>query len=411
MGRCHEFGTQIRNGCDHPMRPGDKSCFCPECGVVCGGQFDGCADVWARGLRPVTIAAPGSVSVGNGGEWTPQAVLTPPPIGEAARAKEVLARITESARRGVAAQHGPPDPPRPPQAPPEARPEEIDEPEPLVRPVRPIAAAAPRPSSAPSSTPLVEPVERAERPAPAPDQDDEGRSTPVKLAGPPGPRVQLFQWFEAEFGRLRGELQALVGTVAQQQAMVAELLEGRHVNQRLSIVAESLPEVVDEAVKAAVTEQVASVVDGTKTAMGKMDSALERTDSWIEEQRQDAELLDSSLGELRASLATLEGLIEEQRADLATESVRIRGIKSSLTRQIKPVVESIPQLVADAVAASLKEHRREVDAMIEAAVGDLGRSVKISISRQLEPIAEALEDIARSRNGRSRSPRQSTTQD
>src|SRR5215212_4650244 len=55
MGRCHEFGSQIREGCGHPMRAGERACACPECGVSCQGQFDGCPDVWARGPRPVAL--------------------------------------------------------------------------------------------------------------------------------------------------------------------------------------------------------------------------------------------------------------------------------------------------------------------------------------------------------------------
>jgi hypothetical protein len=55
MGRCHEFGSQIREGCGHPMRAGERACSCPECGVVCQGQFDGCPGVWARGPRPIAI--------------------------------------------------------------------------------------------------------------------------------------------------------------------------------------------------------------------------------------------------------------------------------------------------------------------------------------------------------------------
>jgi hypothetical protein len=55
MGRCHEFGSQIREGCGHPMRAGERACACPECGVICQGQFDGCPGVWARGPRPIAL--------------------------------------------------------------------------------------------------------------------------------------------------------------------------------------------------------------------------------------------------------------------------------------------------------------------------------------------------------------------
>lgn len=73
MGRCHEFGLQIHDGCGHPMVAGESTCACSECGVVCGGRFAGCPDVWARGPQPVTITethvdpAPRTVPVnGNG---------------------------------------------------------------------------------------------------------------------------------------------------------------------------------------------------------------------------------------------------------------------------------------------------------------------------------------------------------
>ncbi|MEA2931748.1 MAG: hypothetical protein QOI56_533, partial [Actinomycetota bacterium] len=65
MGLCHEFGSQIRAGCGHPMRAGASACSCPECGVVCRGLFDGCPDVWARGPRPVAISAT-RAAVANG---------------------------------------------------------------------------------------------------------------------------------------------------------------------------------------------------------------------------------------------------------------------------------------------------------------------------------------------------------
>ena len=70
MGLCHEFGSQIRNGCNHPMRAGASACSCADCGVVCRGLFDGCPDVWARGPRPVSITAT-RAAVANGAPTTP----------------------------------------------------------------------------------------------------------------------------------------------------------------------------------------------------------------------------------------------------------------------------------------------------------------------------------------------------
>jgi DNA-binding SARP family transcriptional activator len=57
MGWCHEFGSQIRAGCGHPMRAGENACVCPECGVVCTGKFAACDEVWARGPREVHLVA------------------------------------------------------------------------------------------------------------------------------------------------------------------------------------------------------------------------------------------------------------------------------------------------------------------------------------------------------------------
>ncbi len=66
MGWCHEFGPEIRAGCDHPMVAGTDSCSCPECGVVCGGRFAGCRAVWDNGPHPVAFNKVGPTST-----WVP----------------------------------------------------------------------------------------------------------------------------------------------------------------------------------------------------------------------------------------------------------------------------------------------------------------------------------------------------
>src|SRR3954452_23254121 len=57
MGRCHEFGLQISEGCTHEMLAGENQCTCAGCGIACGGQFAGCPDVWARG-QPAQVHTP-----------------------------------------------------------------------------------------------------------------------------------------------------------------------------------------------------------------------------------------------------------------------------------------------------------------------------------------------------------------
>ena len=60
MGLCHDFGSRIAVGCDHPMRAGSDSCRCDQCGVVCNGRFDACPEVWARGPHPAALVPPTS---------------------------------------------------------------------------------------------------------------------------------------------------------------------------------------------------------------------------------------------------------------------------------------------------------------------------------------------------------------
>lgn len=59
MGWCHEFGVTVREDCGHPVQAGRSACHCPVCGVVCEGQFAGCATVWANGPRTVNLVQPG----------------------------------------------------------------------------------------------------------------------------------------------------------------------------------------------------------------------------------------------------------------------------------------------------------------------------------------------------------------
>ncbi len=79
MGWCHEFGTQVHEGCTHPMQAtAPDACSCSASGFVCHGHFSGCAEVWARGPQPLdrleppaeastaVVFRPGVASNGNG---------------------------------------------------------------------------------------------------------------------------------------------------------------------------------------------------------------------------------------------------------------------------------------------------------------------------------------------------------
>ncbi len=70
MGWCADFGCTIKSSCDHRMVAGQRSCTCDACGVVCGGKYSGCKEVWAAGPRPgatMRPSTPGRIGGRNGG--------------------------------------------------------------------------------------------------------------------------------------------------------------------------------------------------------------------------------------------------------------------------------------------------------------------------------------------------------
>ena len=69
MGWCGDFGCTIKSSCDHRMVAGPRSCSCDACGVVCGGKYSGCKEVWAAGPRPgltMRPSTPGRAGGRNG---------------------------------------------------------------------------------------------------------------------------------------------------------------------------------------------------------------------------------------------------------------------------------------------------------------------------------------------------------
>ncbi|MGH9189632.1 MAG: hypothetical protein ACRD0Q_06325 [Acidimicrobiales bacterium] len=236
------------------------------------------------------------------------------------------------------------------------------------------------------------------RPPAAPRAPTLATSRAAPVDDPANARVQLFRWFESEFGVLRQELQTLVGTVTQQQAMVAELADDRQAQRRLSVLAETLPDAVDEAVRAAVSDNVGEIADGTDAAMQHLRESIERTDSWMEEQRRENELFDSSLGELRASMGDLEAAVAEQRDELQHGLARLNGLKSSLTKQLRPIVDSLPEIVASAVnqavGEQLRKHREAIENRIDAATDELRQclATETAPSQVLEVAAPSVQE-------------------
>lgn len=275
MGRCHEFGSQIREGCRHPMRAGQTACSCPECGVVCEGQFDGCPDVWARGPRllPVDEPDPSEAMVAFG---RPRHTERPP--------SDDFSPAMPSPLNG----------------------DTFDDP--------------------PTNRTMVASLE------------DE-------------PRTEVFRWFEEAFDGLRNELRALAGGLTQQQAMMNELMESRQADLRLAVLAESIPALVDDAVRKAMADHSVAMLDFVDSSLGDFRDSLKRTEA--------------------ATRAAQQAATEEQLAEL-------EAVKQAVAKQLKPVAAAI----RDAVAVQ-QEAKDEDAARLPA--------LKASVTRQLRPLEEAME--------------------
>jgi hypothetical protein len=204
MGRCHEFGLQISEGCNHEMLAGDNECTCAGCGIACGGQFAGCPDVWARGQPAVA-----KTEAGFGGPALLKRVSAGAPANGPAA----------TPANGIAATWAP-EPPLPPN-------------EPFATVSLASGPAAVESEVAPATSPAEGEPADATPSTSSPISSDIGGELRAVAEG-----LKLQQ-------SMLGEL--LTG-LTRQQAMMAELLDSRHAELRLAMVAESLPEAVIEAV-------------------------------------------------------------------------------------------------------------------------------------------------------------------
>jgi len=434
MGRCHEFGTQIRQGCQHPMRPGTSSCGCNQCGVVCGGQFDGCSDVWARGVVPVSVtlrAVPRAEELTVQPEedaWESQSLFSPEvePAGRGSAPAEVRSPVTPAFGATPSA------PPRQPARPPTGvggRPDD-----------GPGPRSGPGPGGGAAAVPMTM------GPAAARGEVASPRADPARAGdrGAPNARVQLFRWFESEFSVLRTELHELVGAVAQQQAMLAELVEDRHASLRLALLAESLPESVEEAVQAsvggsleAVTDQitsaakemgavgdevravaadVGSLTGRTQEAIDDLRGSIERAEAWNKDRREDTELLDSALGELREGVLEVGEGVRSQQAALGRELPKLRAMRATIGKELRALARAVPPTVGSSVSEAVASHEATIEAHLTALVGEMQtaladqldatataqraavkaladelQTLKVSMARQLKPLTAAVE--------------------
>jgi hypothetical protein len=327
MGRCHEFGSQIREGCSHPMRAGERACACPECGVVCQGQFDGCPDVWARGPRPVT--------------FTMNATIDAPRV------------------RALAAGPAP------------------------VRPAAPAAQLppAPPPPVANGATNGNGNGRGAGYGAPVPPPPPPPQPPPLGAGQSTGSRTEVLQWFEDAFDDLRNELHAVVSTVTRQQAMLAELLDAREAELRVVMVAESLPELAGEAAAKALTDQSDGLAEIVTVALDDFRASVQAADM------SSVAVMDGMRELLRRVELTAEVNMEEAREE---GGARLSALKASLARQLKPLSASVAEVAGWIETADEREaaRTRALKASVSRQLQPLAAAVEAAVERSDSQVAE-----------------------
>ncbi len=319
MGRCHEFGSQIREGCGHPMRAGERACSCPECGVVCQGQFDGCPGVWARGPRPIAITvapaieAPRVRALAAG----PEPATSPP-----APAATVNGNGSTGNRSGNAG-YAPPPPPR----------------------------AEPGQSSG-SRTEILQWFENA---------FDELRNELHALASTVARQqamvAELLDSREAELRvvMVAESLPELVGEAAAKA--LADQSDGL-----AEVVADSLDDL--RATVAAADSSSVAVMDGMRELLRRVELTAEiNADDARLEGAARLDSLKASVGrQLRPVSAAIAEIADYVAAAEEREAARTRALKASLTRQIQPLAAVVEEAM-DRSDRQLTEIRARLDAL------------------------------------------------
>jgi hypothetical protein len=299
MGRCHEFGLQIREGCGHPMQPGENACSCPECGTVCGGRFAGCPDVWARGVQS-------------------EAMVEPP-------ATEVLARpINRPNGTGRRRAGG-------------------------ARVRAPEARTVAREEAVVESQPPSASVERAPRPTPQP-----GASAAALrwLEGAfSGLRDELHS-LRSSLNQQQATLAELVSGLTQQQVLLAELVETRSTDLRLMATLEALPQAVEDATLRAVAEgqhlTVDTIVGSIDTIVASVETSHERAAAALSQALDglEARLQRASTRDPQEVAAELRAFLENDVvagsvvAAIATQAAG-QSLRSEMRRQLPDVLSEV----------------------------------------------------------------------
>ena len=332
MGRCHEFGSQIRDGCGHPMRAGERACACPECGVVCEGQFDGCPEVWARGPRPVALTVTGAAAIA------------------APRVRALAAGpLTSHAEEAAVPSNGHTAPPPPPPGP----------------------AAAPPP---PRSSPGQGADSRAEVLRWFEDAFDELRNELHALAS----TVTRQQAMLAELLDSR-EAELRVVMVAESLPELAGEAAAKAVADQSGGLAEIIAGSLDE-----VRASVKASEQSNSQAIDAMRELLRRVELTADLNAEDIRLEgDARLESLKASVARQLKPVAAAVAELAAyvqsaderEAARTRAHKAAVTRQVQPLAETV-----EAALERSDRQMSEIRARLDALGAPKVRTLKVAAS-------------------------------
>ncbi|MGH9265104.1 MAG: hypothetical protein ACRD1D_10480 [Acidimicrobiales bacterium] len=318
MGRCHEFGSQIREGCGHPMVAGERACACPECGVVCQGQFDGCPEVWARGPRPVALTLAPAINA-------PRVRA----LAAGARPSQAQAPPTGAASNGHSGHSAPPPPPPPPPQ-----------------------SARPPGNAADSRTEILQWFEDAFG-----ELRNELHAVVSTVTRQQAMLAELLDSREAEL----------------RVVMVAESLPelaGEAAAKALADQSDSLADVVG-----ATLDDVRATVESSELSnaavMDGMRELLRRVEVTAEVNTEDARLEGAArLESLKASVSRQLRPVSAAVAELAAyvemaeerEAARTRALKASITKQLQPLAATVEAAVARS-DRQMAEIRARLDAL------------------------------------------------
>jgi len=176
----------------------------------------------------------------------------------------------------------------------------------------------------------------------------EANGRPALKAGTPpsppsDPRTDVLRWFEDAFAGLRRDLREVVTGMTQQQAMIAELMDARQADLRLVVVAEGLPDVVQDAVEAAVAESTSELTESLDTALRDVRQSVKDTE--ISSMAAMVELRAAVETAERSTAAALEEARQLHDAAEQREALRARALKASITKQVRPLAEALQRAV------------------------------------------------------------------